>query len=223
MSFFKKPLRRLTGSLKHDKRNDLQDKEDGFETPTKNGSTAISILGKIGNGNGTPSGASTPPDDKRKAQEGLRDDKVRRSVDKERSKIEARKRQSMRRIESEAFMRDAPPELTKLYKPYSMNMSKRWNHESRILFKDLDFSSKYRSGATPGEACKSTCSCQWLEHAGTVITFRARVHTLRRMSAKLVFIVFRQQTMTIQGVLASFKPKGEAKGRYIRTMASVQN
>jgi aspartyl-tRNA synthetase len=33
------------------------------------------------------------------------------------------------------------------------------------------------------------------------------------MSAKLVFIVFRQQTMTIQGVLQSFKPKGEAEGK----------
>ena len=63
-------------------------------------------------------------------------------MDKERSKVEAKKRQSMRRIESEAFMRDAPPELTKLYKPFSMNMSKRWNHENRVLFKDLDFASK---------------------------------------------------------------------------------
>ena len=34
-----------------------------------------------------------------------------------------------------------------------------------------------------------------------VITFRARIHTIRRMSAKLAFIVFRQQTVTIQGVL----------------------
>lgn len=32
------------------------------------------------------------------------------------------------------------------------------------------------------------------------------------MSAKLVFIVFRQQTITIQGVLQSFKPKGEVNG-----------
>lgn len=34
-----------------------------------------------------------------------------------------------------------------------------------------------------------------------VITFRARIHTIRRMSAKLAFIVLRQQTVTIQGVL----------------------
>lgn len=41
---------------------------------------------------------------------------------------------------------------------------------------------------------------------GSVISFRARIHTVRRLSAKLVFIVFRQQTITIQGVLQSFKP-----------------
>jgi ergosteryl-3beta-O-L-aspartate synthase len=35
---------------------------------------------------------------------------------------------------------------------------------------------------------------------------------MRRMSAKLVFIVFRQQTITIQGVLQSFKARHELKG-----------
>ena len=140
MSFLKKPLRKLTGSLKSDRPNDLKNEEGGLETH-KNGSASASVLGKIGNGTGTPSGASTPPDDKRKSRELLRDEKVRRSLDLERKKVEAKKRQSMRRIESEAYMRDAPPELTKLYKPFSMNMSKRWDHEKRILFKELDFSS----------------------------------------------------------------------------------
>jgi hypothetical protein len=50
---------------------------------------------------------------------------------------------------------------------------------------------------------------------GEIITFRARIHTLRRMSAKLVFIVFRQQTITIQGVLQSFKARHELKGMTI--------
>jgi aspartyl-tRNA synthetase len=43
------------------------------------------------------------------------------------------------------------------------------------------------------------------EMEGKIISFRARIHTLRRMSAKLVFILFRQQTMTVQGVLQSSK------------------
>ena len=33
------------------------------------------------------------------------------------------------------------------------------------------------------------------------VTFRARLHTLRRMSPKLVFLIFREQLTTIQGVL----------------------
>jgi aspartyl-tRNA synthetase len=50
------------------------------------------------------------------------------------------------------------------------------------------------------------------ELEGEIVTFRARIHTLRRMSAKLVFIVFRQQTITIQGVLQSFKARHELAG-----------
>jgi len=63
-------------------------------------------------------------------------------------------------------------------------LSYRWNHETRSPFKELDFE----------------------RMDGEIITFRARIHTLRRMSAKLVFIVFCQQTITIQGVLQSSKP-----------------
>ncbi|KAI1948646.1 aspartate--tRNA ligase dps1 [Ophidiomyces ophidiicola] len=36
---------------------------------------------------------------------------------------------------------------------------------------------------------------------GQEITFRARIHVIRRMGTKLVFIVFRQQVATLQGVL----------------------
>ncbi|POS86849.1 hypothetical protein EPUL_001766 [Erysiphe pulchra] len=39
---------------------------------------------------------------------------------------------------------------------------------------------------------------------GEVLSFRARIHTLRRISSKMVFIIFRQQTITIQGILKSF-------------------
>lgn len=46
---------------------------------------------------------------------------------------------------------------------------------------------------------------------GHTITFRARIHTTRRMSAKLAFLVFRQQTVTIQGVLQV--DEETAKGR----------
>ncbi|QIW98196.1 hypothetical protein AMS68_003714 [Peltaster fructicola] len=36
---------------------------------------------------------------------------------------------------------------------------------------------------------------------GQVVTFRARLHNIRKMSAKLMFVELRQQTSTIQGVL----------------------
>ncbi|KAF2397525.1 aspartyl-tRNA synthetase [Trichodelitschia bisporula] len=38
-------------------------------------------------------------------------------------------------------------------------------------------------------------------HIGQEILFRARIHNIRKMSAHLVFFVFRQQTATMQGVL----------------------
>jgi aspartyl-tRNA synthetase len=128
MSFITKPLRKLTGSLRSQSPSNLQNKEEGFhssDSSTLNGNTPL-------DGNSTP----TP-----KSRQLLGKEKIRQSVDRERSKAEAKKRQSMRRIESELFMRDAPPELTKLYKPYSMIMSKRRNYENRVLFKDLDFES----------------------------------------------------------------------------------
>ena len=40
-----------------------------------------------------------------------------------------------------------------------------------------------------------------LAQVGQEVVFRARIHHLRKMSAKFVFFVFRQQTATIQGVL----------------------
>jgi hypothetical protein len=129
MSFLKKPLKRLTGNFKSDNPKDLQNKEEGFSTIKRDGSTPTSSL---------EAGYASPNGTPRQSREILRKEKVR---DLDRKKAEARKKQSMRRKESEAYMRDAPPELTRLYKPYSMNMSKRWNHENRIRFKDLDFES----------------------------------------------------------------------------------
>lgn len=41
---------------------------------------------------------------------------------------------------------------------------------------------------------------------GTVVTFRARIHTQRRMSRFLDFLLFRDQTDTIQGVLSRAHP-----------------
>ncbi|KFY78560.1 hypothetical protein V499_02304 [Pseudogymnoascus sp. VKM F-103] len=89
------------------------------------------------------------------------------------------------------FLSHGPPELTKLYKPLSINMSKtrkrsdeEMEYYGRYQFEELDFS----------------------DEIGHIITFRARIHTIRRLSAKLIFLVFRQQTFTIQGVLEASHP-----------------
>ncbi|CAD6443856.1 7d43471b-ce89-4cec-b37f-2df0f61815f4 [Sclerotinia trifoliorum] len=139
-------------------------------------------------------GAQTPErsNSRRVSREILEQNRARRSMDKERSKAENKKRQSLARIEDEKFLKEGPEALTQLYRPYSMIQSKHWRHEERALFKDIN----------------------WAEMDGQIINFRARMHTLRRMSAKLVFIVFRQQTITIQGVLQSFKPGEEQGGEH---------
>ena len=64
-------------------------------------------------------------------------------MDRERVKAEAKKRETMARIEDERFLQEGPPALTKLYRPYSMNQSKRWTHEDRLLFKNLDWESEW--------------------------------------------------------------------------------
>jgi len=95
-----------------------------------------------GNHNGHTNGASSPNPNKRVSKEVIREEKERRSLDKERVKIEAMKRAQLARIESANFLKTGPEDLTKLYKPYSMNMSKERNWEHRLLFKEIDFASR---------------------------------------------------------------------------------
>jgi len=134
MSFLKKPFKRLS-LLNHASDKAESDSPDPSKEEGLNGATD-------GPGKGKSSGSSTP-DNRRRSQEVLREERIRRSMDKERVKAEAKKRAALARIESENFMREGPVDLTKLYKPYSMNMSKSWNHENRVLFKEIDFASKF--------------------------------------------------------------------------------
>lgn len=131
MSFLKKPLRKIR-ELGISKDNGSSD-----SVPASTSSTPLDGASTPVNGNG----ASTP--DRRQSKEVIEADRKRRSVDKARIKAENKKRQSLARIEDEKFIKEGPPELTKLYKPYSMNMSKRWDQEKRLLFKELDFKSQF--------------------------------------------------------------------------------
>lgn len=142
MSFLKRPFRKLKEMNEKNSANNSSD-----EVP----STPSKTEGINGNQNGSApdsgkgSGTSTPRlngDSKRQSKEIIAAERTRRSVDKERVKAETKKRESMARIEDERFLEEGPAFLTKLYRPYSMNMSKRWNHEHRQLFKEIDWKSR---------------------------------------------------------------------------------
>lgn len=227
MSFIKKHIKKLKGDSPPSSSDEQPGKEEGIAGFTNNGkpkeenNTGITGIGKskpqktnswkiIGRKSTDLSrqsmdGSSTP-DPKRQSQELSRDNRERRSLDKERNKIEAIKRVQLARIESAAFMETGPEEMTKLYRPFSMNQSKRRTHETRVLFKELNFA------GMSGSLKFSLNTNIMLENEGKVICFRARIHTIRRLSAKLVFIVFRQQTITVQGILTVFRPKEEIVG-----------
>ncbi|KAH6680662.1 aspartyl-tRNA synthetase-like protein [Halenospora varia] len=189
MSFLKKPFRKIKDIGSNTPSNASSDTEGSKPEGVSVNTSVTSNSVRDGSANGSRTGFALNGNStsKRQSAEIIAADRQRRSIDKARMKAENKKRQSMARIEDEKFLEEGPPDLTKLYRPYSMNMSKRWNKEHRVLFKEMDFQ----------------------KSEGSIISFRARIHTLRRMSAKLVFIVFRQQTITIQGVLQGFKPDGE--------------
>ncbi|KZF23951.1 aspartyl-tRNA synthetase [Xylona heveae TC161] len=100
-------------------------------------------------------------------------DTRRRLNEKRNQELEEKKR-----LEDELAAREEPPELHARYGALTINQSQSWNHEQRFHLSELT------------EA-----------HLGQEITFRARIHAVRRMSSRLVFLVFRQQIHTIQGVL----------------------
>jgi hypothetical protein len=161
MSFLKKPLRRLKdfGSSSDvtdttDSTSSVPSKAEGLNGNGKNTPSASSTPLAALNGNslklalngalgGSPkrsgSGRSTPEDSRRQSREILRAEKQQQAMEKERKKKETKLRETMARIEDEKFLREGPPQLTKLYKPFSMNMSKTRGTQDRVLFKEIDF------------------------------------------------------------------------------------
>jgi hypothetical protein len=140
MSFFKKPFRKLKELNANLSGNDSSEdtvtgKEAGIlGTPRRSTS-------KFTDGVTDPSIRSSP-DPRRRSRDLIQEEKQRRSMDKERLKTEQKKKQQLARIASDTFMMEGPQDLIDLYRPFSMNMSKRWNHENRKLFKELDFASQ---------------------------------------------------------------------------------
>lgn len=142
MSFLKKSLRKLKEINSNPAENEADDPLTGREagilgTPKRSMSSKL----RFANGVADPNVPSSP-DPNRRSRDLIQEERQRRSMDKERLKAEQKKRQQLNRIASDNFMAEGPQELTALYRPFSMNMSKRWNHENRKLFKELDFASQ---------------------------------------------------------------------------------
>jgi valyl-tRNA synthetase len=135
MSFLKKPFKKIKNLGKD------TDSDDGIVTKTDHasGTSTPQSVTENGTANGHGTVAPLNGNSVRQSSENVRADKQRRSLDKARVKAENKKRESMARIDDEKFLEEGPPELTQLYRPYSMNQSKRWNHENRVLFKELNF------------------------------------------------------------------------------------
>jgi hypothetical protein len=136
MSFLKKPFKKIK-DLKKDK--DSGDDSIAMKTEHTSGTSTPQSAIENGATNGHGIMAPLNGNSVRQSSENVRADKQRRSLDRARVKAENKKRESMARIDDEKFLEEGPPELTKLYRPYSMNQSKRWNHENRVLFKEMNF------------------------------------------------------------------------------------
>lgn len=139
MSFLKKPFRKLK-DISHVASDSHPSKTDTDSTSNKSSNGTGTPNNGQANGNGKNANGSDV-DSRRQSREIINAERERRSMDKQRAKAETRKRETMARIEDEKFLEEGPADMTRLYKPFSMNMSKRWNHENRVLFKNLDFES----------------------------------------------------------------------------------
>jgi hypothetical protein len=154
MSFLRKPFKKLKelnlNASGEESSDSLPGRGSGASTPRRSNSKL-----KFAEGVHDASGSQSP-DPRRRSRDLIQEERQRRSMDKERLKVEQKKRQQLARIASENFMREGPEEITALYRPFSMNMSKRWNHENRQLFKELDFARQFPI-ASPFQSYGAIC------------------------------------------------------------------
>lgn len=64
--------------------------------------------------------------------------KYKKSIERSRSKADKRQKEHLAKKREEDFLKNGPEEVIALYKPLSMNMSKKWTHEERFDFKNFD-------------------------------------------------------------------------------------
>ena len=148
MSFLKQGLKKIKGHIPHPGHDSSESDVGnlGTSTPSKLegvDASARSLTGLLKN-NGKGSGKSSPKrsSSARQSRDFVAAEKTRKSVDKHESKLEHRKHDNLAQLEDERFLREGPENLTKLYKPFSMNQSKTMTGAERQNFRDLDFAGK---------------------------------------------------------------------------------
>jgi aspartyl-tRNA synthetase len=114
--------------------------------------------------------------------------KAERQAEKEQHKREVEERElaakERRAAMDEKAQKEESAETRALYGDFpANNYAGEWKHEDRFDLRNLS-----------------------AKDIGKEVIFRARVHNVRKMSAKLVFFVLRQQTVTVQGVLHEHGP-----------------
>ena len=115
-----------------------------------------------------------------------------RGISKKQAKREERRRSKEIRVEEESQSR-----LRKI--EHDRIVEENEPEDIRVRYGDLPLFNSKEADRKHDE--RSSLTSVRPEAANKEIKFRARVHTLRRMGPKLVFIVFRQQTVTVQGVM----------------------
>jgi hypothetical protein len=119
----------------------IRDKIKGLGSESSLSGSSRSSSKEREKANGSNGSASPPTNPKYRPHDEIVTERIRRSEDKLKRRSNSVKSMSKRR--DEIFLEEGPEELTKLYKPLSMNMSRRRNYAERFSFKDLDIESKY--------------------------------------------------------------------------------
>lgn len=139
MSFLKKPFRKIKEAASHHGSSDEYSANEAHTNGHHIPRSSVDGHGGVKNGDTNGTSGTNTPDERRRSQEIIHQEKVRRSMDREKRKMEEKRRLQLQKIESAQFLENGPEEMTKLYKPLSMNQSKRRTHENRILFRQLNF------------------------------------------------------------------------------------
>lgn len=128
MSFIKKPFEKI--------------KSFGSDRSRSQSRKSTDLAHMNGNGNGTssPANGESPNATSRNTEE-IERARHRRSEDKLRRKSQSKQRPDSVVRKDEKFLETAPEEMIKLYKPFSMNQSKRWDGQERFSLKDVDINS----------------------------------------------------------------------------------